>query len=79
LNSTVKGVFNDRLAIEREGREEKIGPFDTMVLAVGVKPCNDLRSKLEGRVAQLITIGDALSVRKALEAIQEGYRAGLEI
>jgi hypothetical protein len=27
----------------------------------------------------LITIGDALSPRKALEAIREGYLAGLEV
>jgi 2,4-dienoyl-CoA reductase-like NADH-dependent reductase (Old Yellow Enzyme family)/thioredoxin reductase len=79
LNSTVKEVFADGLIIGRDGREEKIGPFDTVILAVGVEPCNDLRSKLEGKVARLITIGDALSPRKALEAIGEGYLAGLEV
>jgi 2,4-dienoyl-CoA reductase (NADPH2) len=65
--------------IGRDGREEKIGPFDTVILAVGVEPCNDLRPKLEGKAFQLITIGDALSPRKALEAIREGYLAGLEV
>ena len=79
VNATVKEVLADGLRIERDGREEKIGPFDTVVLAVGVEPCNDLRSKLEGRVARLITIGDALNPRKALEAIAEGYQAGLEV
>jgi pyruvate/2-oxoglutarate dehydrogenase complex dihydrolipoamide dehydrogenase (E3) component len=79
VNSTVKEVFSDGLAIEKEGRKEKIGPFNTVVLAVGVQPCNDLRSKLDGKVAKLITIGDALSARKALEAVKEGYMAGLEI
>ena len=79
LNSTVKEVFADALTIERDGREEKIGPFDTVILAVGVEPCNDLRSKLEGKAVQLITIGDALSPRKALEAIREGYLAGFEV
>jgi NADH dehydrogenase FAD-containing subunit len=79
LNSTVKEVFADALTIERDGRQEKIGPFDTVILAVGVEPCNDLRSKLEGKVVRLITIGDALSPRKALEAIREGYLAGLEV
>jgi len=79
LNSTVKEVLADGLIIGRDGREEKIGPFDTVILAVGVEPCNDLRSKLEGKAVQLITIGDALSPRKALEAIREGYLAGLEV
>jgi len=79
VNATVKEVLVDGLRIERDSREEKIGPFDTVVLAVGVEPCNDLRSKLEGKVARLITIGDALSPRKALEAIAEGYQTGLEV
>jgi pyruvate/2-oxoglutarate dehydrogenase complex dihydrolipoamide dehydrogenase (E3) component len=79
LNSTVKEVLADGLRIDKEGREEEIGPFDTVVLAVGVEPCNGLRSKLEGKVPRLITIGDALSPRKALEAIAEGYLAGLEV
>jgi len=79
VNATVKEVLADGLRIERDGREEKIGPFDTVILAVGVEPCNDLRSKLEGKAVRLITIGDALSPRKALEAIREGYLAGLEV
>ncbi len=79
LNSTVKEVLADGLRIEREGTEEKIGPFDTVVLAVGLEPCNDLRFKLEGKVVRFITIGDALTPRKALEAIAEGYHAGLEV
>ncbi len=79
VNSRVKEVLADGLRIERDGREEKIGPFNTIVLAVGVESCNDLRAKLEGKVARLITIGDAASPRKALEAIGEGYLAGLEI
>jgi hypothetical protein len=79
VNSTVKEVLADGLRIERGGRQEEIGPFDTVILAVGVESCNDLRSKLEGKVVRLITIGDAVSPRKALEAIAEGYLAGLEV
>ncbi len=79
VNSVVKEGINDHLVIMREGQKEKIGPFDTVVLAVGVKPCNDLRTKIEGKVDRLITIGDAVSSRKALDAVKEGYLAGLEI
>jgi len=79
LNSVVKEILADGLRIERDGREEKIGPFDTIILAVGVQPCNDLTRKLDGKVARLLTIGDASNPRKALEAIGEGYLAGLEV
>jgi hypothetical protein len=30
-------------------------------------------------VKKIITIGDALKVRKALEAMEEGYKAGLAV
>ncbi len=79
LNSMVKEILPDGLRIERDGREEKIGPFDSIILAVGVQSCNDLKFKLEGKVARLITIGDASAPRKALQAIREGYLAGLEV
>jgi NADPH-dependent 2,4-dienoyl-CoA reductase/sulfur reductase-like enzyme len=79
LNSVVKEIFADGLMIETDGRREKIGPFDTIILAVGVEPCNDLASKLQGKVARLLIVGDASNPRKALEAIREGYLAGLEV
>lgn len=79
INSKVIEVFDEGLKMEREGTEEKVGPFDTVVLAVGVKSCDDLRSKVEGKVAKLKIVGDAISPRKALEAISEGYMAGMDI
>ena len=79
VHASVIEVSDDGLVIERGGRRETIGPFDTVVTAVGLQPRNELQSKLEGKVDRLLTIGDAAGVRKALEAVAEGYRAGLEI
>jgi 2,4-dienoyl-CoA reductase-like NADH-dependent reductase (Old Yellow Enzyme family)/thioredoxin reductase len=78
-NAVVKEIVDDGVIAELAGKVEKIGPADTIVIAVGVKPVNDLAIKLEGRVERVITVGDALEARKALEAIEEGYSAGLEI
>ena len=79
VNARVKEIRADGLIIEKEGREENIGTFDTIVLAVGVEPCNELIGVLEGKVPELIGIGDALKARKALDAIAEGYMAGWKI
>ncbi|MDO9514534.1 MAG: FAD-dependent oxidoreductase [Syntrophales bacterium] len=79
VNATVTAAKDGSLVIERGGKRETIGPFDTVVTAVGLKPCNELQSRLEGKVARLLTIGDAAGVRKALDAIAEGCRTGLEI
>jgi NADPH-dependent 2,4-dienoyl-CoA reductase/sulfur reductase-like enzyme len=79
VGAKVKEIRPDGLVIARDGREENIGSFDTIVLAVGVEPYNELASILAGKVPQLISIGDAVKARKALEAIAEGYMAGWEI
>jgi len=72
-------LWKDGVIVTANGKDEKVGPADTIVMALGSRSVNTLAPKLEGKVEKLITIGDAVKVRKALEAIEEGYRAGLEI
>lgn len=79
VNTIVKEILEDGVIASVNGKEEKIGPADTVVLAVGVSPVNELTSRLEKLVEKLITIGDAVKERKALEAIEEGFLAGLEV
>jgi NADPH-dependent 2,4-dienoyl-CoA reductase/sulfur reductase-like enzyme len=79
VNARVKALGPDGLMIEKDGREENIGSYDTIVLAMGVEPENELSGILAGKVPELITIGDASKIRKALDAIAEGYMTGLKI
>jgi len=75
----VKELRSEGLVIEKDGQEENIGFFDTIVLATGVEPVNELAKSLAGKVPELICIGDAAKIRRALDAIAEGYLAGLKI
>lgn len=52
---------------------------DTIVLAAGSTPLRDLATALEGQVAVVEVIGDAVQPRRFLEAIQEGMAAGMAI
>ncbi len=79
VSSKVKEVRPEGLIIEKDGREENIGLFDTIVLATGVEPVNELAETLTGKVPEIVVIGDAVKIRKALDAIHEGYMAGLKI
>ena len=79
VKATVIAIADEGLIIEQGGRRETIGPFDTVVRAAGLKPRSGFQSKIEEKAGRIITIGDAAGVRKALEAVAEGYRAGLEI
>ena len=52
---------------------------DTVVLAAGAKPRDELACELEGKVAALYSVGDCVEPRLIREAIGEGARAGLEL
>jgi len=71
--------FTDEgVEIERDG-ESSFAPADSIVLAMGSEPENRLAGELEGAAAELYTVGDARTPRNALEAIREGFEAGLKV
>lgn len=75
----VVAIENDTVRAERGGTELTVGPADTIVVALGSKPERTLAEKLETTGIPVVTVGDAVGVRKALEAIEEGFRAGLTV
>lgn len=77
-NASVKAITNDGVTIQVAGAEEQCLKADTVVLATGSKPVNCLVDELKSKT-DVITIGDASSVRKALDAVEDGYRAALTI
>ncbi|HUX98086.1 MAG TPA: FAD-dependent oxidoreductase, partial [Candidatus Deferrimicrobium sp.] len=61
------------------GNERKSIPCDTVVTATGVVANNKLYEELKGKIKDLRLIGDAKRPRKAIEALEEGFKAGLKI
>ncbi|HEY90785.1 MAG TPA: FAD-dependent oxidoreductase, partial [Dehalococcoidia bacterium] len=61
-----------------EGEKQTI-PADSVVLAVGYRPDNDLFKALEGKVPVVRCIGDSSEPRRIRETIDDGYRAGLSV
>jgi 2,4-dienoyl-CoA reductase (NADPH2) len=59
--------------------EQKTVPADTVVIAMGSRPESGLFEKLEDSEYEVYKIGDCVSVRTALEAIEEGARIGRKI
>jgi len=71
---TAKAVFL------RVGEERKmIEGMEAIVLAVGVRPKNELANKLKGIIPEIYVVGDARETRNALEAVLEGVEVGLKI
>jgi 2,4-dienoyl-CoA reductase-like NADH-dependent reductase (Old Yellow Enzyme family) len=70
-------LTEDALALRHvfSGRREELGPVETLVLALGRRPADDLWSTLEGR-SGATRAGDVLGPRTLEEAILEGFTAG---
>ena len=78
-SASVKRFVKDGAILERNGKEETLSGFDTIVLAVGIAPVNELASKIQGKIKEIYVIGDAKQPRKALDAIAEAAEIGRKV
>lgn len=67
------------VAIVNSKQEGQFIEADAVVLAAGGKPNTELLEMIEGTVSEIHVVGDCVEPRRILEAISEGYRAGLAI
>ena len=56
-----------------------LGPFDTIVLAVGYRPDTELSRALRSAGVAHTVIGDAIAPRKISDAVLEGFTAGYAV
>jgi 2,4-dienoyl-CoA reductase-like NADH-dependent reductase (Old Yellow Enzyme family)/thioredoxin reductase len=75
FNTAVKEIEESSVTVLIEGREESLSPADQIIIAVGLKPCNDLKEILQTQKIRHFIIGDALQPRRIIEATDEGARA----
>jgi NAD(H)-dependent 7beta-hydroxy-3-oxo-delta4-cholenoic acid oxidoreductase len=75
-DADVKEIFPDGISYMQNGDEKSIVGFNYIIFAVGAAPVCNLVSELEGKIPEVIVIGDAKEARQALEAIAEGNEAG---
>ncbi len=59
--------------------EEKELEYDTFILALGMRPVNELKSALEGKVPQVLTIGSAAAPGNIKGSVEAGFNAALRI
>lgn len=79
VKATAREILDDGVMVSIDGEDVRVGPADTVVIALGSNPVNGLYEKLKEKPFKIVNIGDSREVRNALHAIEEGYRAGLEI
>ena len=76
---TCEEIHDDAVTVITAEGEKQTIPADSVVLAVGYKPNNELFRSLEGKVPEIRCIGDSVEPRRIRETINYGYRAGLSV
>jgi NADPH-dependent 2,4-dienoyl-CoA reductase/sulfur reductase-like enzyme len=75
FNTTVKKIEKSSVTVLIEGREQILSPVDQVIIAVGLKPNDELKEILQAKKIRHFVIGDALQPRRIIEATEEGARA----
>ena len=71
--------ITDKGLTVKQGDQKRFVEADSVVLAVGDKPSNELYGKLFSKVPELYMVGDCVKPRRELEAISEGVYVALQI
>jgi hypothetical protein len=77
----VTAIESDRLTVRHRytGAEEVVEGVDSIVASLGSVAQDGLYRSLDGRVAEVHLIGDALSPRSIEAAVYDGHRVGREL
>lgn len=77
----VTEIGDDYIEFERHGLTEKLTEINEVVIAVGYRPNSqdELVKTCETMGVQVYTIGDCKQVRRAIEAVREGFDCALAI
>jgi 2,4-dienoyl-CoA reductase-like NADH-dependent reductase (Old Yellow Enzyme family)/thioredoxin reductase len=79
FNTAVKKIEASSVTVLVGGKEEILLPADQVILAVGLKPLNQLKEILQMQNIRHFIIGDAIEPRRIIEATEEGARAAWNI
>lgn len=67
------------ITIRENDADMTLGPFDKVLMATGMKPVKGLEDEIRDLVPEIRLVGDSNKPGNALDAIEDGYIAGLRI
>ncbi len=73
-HTAVKGFFDDRFEMEKDGESVSVPPFQTVILASGMLPVPLLQEDGVTLSPRVEVIGDANKVMDILNAVEAGYQ-----
>ena len=66
-------ITKEGVVVENEEGRQTL-PADTVVIAAGAKPNNDMYEQLVGKVKNVDCIGDAVKVARIPDAVESAYK-----
>jgi thioredoxin reductase len=75
FNGEVKRIEPSSILIAADGKEKTLSPVDQVIIAIGLKPNENLKAFLRNSGTPHFIVGDALSPRRIIEATEEGAKA----
>lgn len=75
----VTRIDNNSVIIKTEQAEQTLSQVDQVIMAVGMKPLNELARVLKEQGIRHYVIGDAVKTRRIIEATEEGAKVAWEI
>ncbi len=80
LTGTELSRIEDKKAFLRtKDGERLLGDFESVVLAVGTRPVNDLEAHLKSNGVEVKVVGDARQPRQVLDAVKEGFEVAIAL
>ena len=71
-------ITKEGVVVENEEGRQTL-PADTVVIAAGAKPNNDMYEQLVGKVKNVDCIGDAVKVARIPDAVESAYKLAASI
>jgi len=79
VNTTVQEIADDGIVAVDKYLKQSMTQADTVVLAVGLEPDDQLYKLLIGKVANLYALGDCQEPRRIMGAIWDSYEVARSI
>jgi len=80
LGNKIERIERDGVYLfDQETMEEKRLEADAIVLSLGAVPANELAGNLKNMAKRVFLVGDCSEPRKIIDAIYEGFRAGISV
>ncbi len=75
----IESFTDGRATVHGPSGTSELGPFDTVVMAVGTRPNHDLLPALTASGIEVHVVGDALEPKQIMGAVQSAWKVAREI